>query len=364
MSTSSASPAAPRPTPRREAWEPFDGALGLLADRGPNLRNGLTSHLPMVAEALCALDRPEAVMPWVRRHRGQALPWPAAVEPLGLGSWRGALGRPERATDWRGFFRAELTGSPWRRVLRTWSRRLAPGLSAAALHGLLRTGHVVRALGVEDTVPRRSELGDALATWAAWYQELPGRPGSEPLGRVQPREALAYVTPLAPEKRRYAGSIVSSLEALGPDFAPVIDFFEPQGEVEPLAWELGALFSEVFLASAHDPLSCIVFTHGVTGFGAISHLARHLGADMGLSLLRYGWQAACGLYVAFGTHPIQAPPEHFDVRAPEELAERAVGSGDDHAIKLTEACLGLHARLGSSAPLAAAHRALTLLPPA
>ena len=29
----------------------------------------LTNHAPMVAEALCALGRPDAVRPWVNRYR-------------------------------------------------------------------------------------------------------------------------------------------------------------------------------------------------------------------------------------------------------------------------------------------------------
>jgi len=52
----------------------MDEALALLAPYGPDLKNGLTSHAPMAAEALAALGRPDAVMPWLERYRDGMLP--------------------------------------------------------------------------------------------------------------------------------------------------------------------------------------------------------------------------------------------------------------------------------------------------
>ena len=54
----------------------LDEALEFIAGCGPDLRNGMTSHAPMVAETLCALGRPEAVMPWLERHRAEFTPRP------------------------------------------------------------------------------------------------------------------------------------------------------------------------------------------------------------------------------------------------------------------------------------------------
>ena len=50
---------------------PLDNALDTLARYGPDLANGNFNHAPMVAEALCALGRPEAVMPWIERYRAR-----------------------------------------------------------------------------------------------------------------------------------------------------------------------------------------------------------------------------------------------------------------------------------------------------
>ena len=58
--------------------------------------------------------------------------------------------------------------------------RLAPGLSAAATHGILRTAHAARALSRRDTPERRGELARGLAYWAVAYEELPARERSGP----------------------------------------------------------------------------------------------------------------------------------------------------------------------------------------
>ncbi len=52
---------------RAPSYEPLDAALDILSGYGPGLANGNFSHAPMVAETLCALGHPEAVMPWIER---------------------------------------------------------------------------------------------------------------------------------------------------------------------------------------------------------------------------------------------------------------------------------------------------------
>src|SRR5258708_12142571 len=90
---------------RAEAWEvgmlvrsydPLDGALDRLAGYGPGLANGNFSHAPMVAEALCALGRPEAVMPWIEGYQERiAAPTRdsgcSADVPIPPAEWGGAL---------------------------------------------------------------------------------------------------------------------------------------------------------------------------------------------------------------------------------------------------------------------------------
>src|SRR5207249_2728996 len=141
------------PMPVR-SYDPLDGALDRLAGYGPDLANGNFSHAPMVAEALCALGRPEAVMPWIERYRERIVARaprgaPAGVdEPIRPTEWRGALGQRDRFAAWSALFAAELHDRAWQEVLDLWAGRLASGVSAAATHGVIRVGHAVRALTV------------------------------------------------------------------------------------------------------------------------------------------------------------------------------------------------------------------------
>ena len=54
---------------RRSYYTTLDDALDTISPYGIELKNGNSNHAPMVAEALCAMGRPEAVMPWIARYR-------------------------------------------------------------------------------------------------------------------------------------------------------------------------------------------------------------------------------------------------------------------------------------------------------
>src|SRR5215472_17026310 len=168
---------------RAPSYVSLDDALETLAAYGIELKNGNSNHAPMVAEALCALGRPDAVMPWLARYRERMLPCRSADARIFRHDWRGSLGDRARFADWSAFFADELREWPWREALDHWMEQLAPGFCAAATHGVIRVGHAARALADNETPPRLRELADALASWAATYQELPanGEAGSRRL---------------------------------------------------------------------------------------------------------------------------------------------------------------------------------------
>jgi hypothetical protein len=341
----------------------MEPALAFLAPYGPDLRSGLTSHAPMVAEALAALGRADAVMPWLERYRAGLEPRPVAREPIARERWRDALGRTERFADWSAFFADALRMEPWPNVLARWVARLAPGLCASAAHGVIRVGHAARSLADAETPARVQELADGLGYWAAAYQVPPTVPGGP--GALRARDAIARVPIVPPAERRFTGTIVSSLEALDafPAFAPVIGLLDASGPPAEVISELSETFARVYLANARDPLGTIVFVHGVTGVVAVRSLLPHLPDATAADALRYAWQAGCGLYAAFGSVPpagAVAPPRE----SPGTLVDLAIAHGDEHAIKLMEACLREHALNPSPAYLAAARHALDALAPA
>src|SRR5215831_1766567 len=128
----------------------LDPLLARLAPYGGELSNGLTNHAPMVVEALCALGRGAAAGEWLDRYSPALLPWPRPVKPIEANDAGRAFGNLDRLGDWREFFAAELDRHDWRDVVRTWVPRLAPGLSGAATHGVIRAAHAVRAMAERD----------------------------------------------------------------------------------------------------------------------------------------------------------------------------------------------------------------------
>ena len=335
-------------------YAPLDAALDEIAGFGPTLKNGNSNHAPMVAEALCALGRPETVMPWLERYRERMAPRPAQGERIGRDAWREALGRRERFADWAVFFSAELGERPWPAVLDRWVARLAPGFCAAATHGVIRVGHAVRGLAECDTPNRRRELCDALASWAATWQRLPAADG--PAGETLPPHQAITRVPLVPPERRLPGNIVARLEALRdfPEFAPVIGLIDTAGEPAVLLAELSDLFARVYLANTSDIATTIAFIHAVTSTAALGNMVAHIAEPTARAAIGHAWQAGCALYACYG-----GPDPVADIIEPPAadagaLTERAVANGDEHVIKFTEACLNRHAATASPAYLAAA----------
>ena len=326
---------------RNETAAADDGALDLalerLASTGPEYAGGLANHAPMAAEALVRLGRSDAVARWVDGYARRLEPPPASRDAIGRDAWPDALGRRERVGDWAAFFRRELAEAAWRDVLRLWVPRLAPGFVAVATHGAIRTGHATRALGERETAPRIHELAEGLAYWAANFTRLPE--SDKAAGGERPSDAIATLELLPASERRSSGFITARLAGLE-RFAPFRDVaarVAVSGDPSVFFSDLTATFARVYLENA-TPGKVITFVHGVTGPSAARLLLPYADAAGARALMRYAWQAAAAFYVAMGD---RAPAPSADPAPPavDELVARAVANGDEHAIKLTEACL-------------------------
>ena len=165
--------------------------------------------------------RPEAIfLPWIEAYRPRLTPRAVTTETIDWSQWRAHLGRRDSFPAWSRLFAGELAEAPWQSVLDRWAMRLASGYSAAATHGAIRVGHAARSLAEAETRVRLRELGDALASWAASYAELPTAIAVTQPTRLPPRRALAAV-PIVPPERRPPGNIVAALNKLVefPEFA-------------------------------------------------------------------------------------------------------------------------------------------------
>ena len=333
---------------------PLDDALTAFAATGPEYGpHGLANHGPMAAEALDQLGRPDAVGPWVAHYLPRLDPAPTPDErPLGEEEWPGALGQLERFPGWLALFEREVADRPAAAVVGEWVPRLLPGSIGAAAHGLIRTGHALRGLARADTPPRRLEVALALAFWASVYAELPGPPlliGHEGVSR-----ALADL-PYLPEDAPEAFLISDRVAAV----ADIADEFEQA--VASLGWAAGATALLDQLASGGaaaylrnaDAGGAIGLLHAVTAPLACELLLPWLDEADQDAALGYVWQAVAALHVAYDIDRSSPPPDAKPPSA-EELTDRAVASGDEHAIKLTEAALRSFGRSGDPVLLAAA----------
>jgi len=315
----------------------IDQALEMLALTGPEFRGGLANHAPMAAEALVAMNRGDAVTAWVEGYKRRLEGRPESRKPIARAEWRSALGDYSRVADWIVFFNRELNEKPWRAVIGEWSARLSPGLVAAAFHGVLRTAHAARSLSQKETEARKRELAEGLAYWAARYQTLPSAQAGR-AGRLKPSQAIKQVA-LLPAERRGRGLITDALRGLEgfEPFTGVADLVDANVEAERFLSDLTETFAGMFLANVHFG-NLIALIHAVTGPSSIRLLLPHTTPEARRDLMRYGWQAAAAIYSGYGR---TAEFGSLDDKAPnrEDLIERAVANGDDHAIKFTEACL-------------------------
>lgn len=316
---------------RQEAIE--DGLARLqLKGVGFTMGPGFAEHGPMVVEAISSLGFDDRAGAWVDAYNGKRrhLPLPPPQRPIDGaddGDWRAALGVFPRAADWLAFFRAALADTPWPKVLRVWVPRLLDGHAGGLTHGLIRTAHAVRCLPAEGAPSEltRDELAHGLGYWAASYHRSPGDPDCS--GALDLDEAL-YRLP----------------RGEGADIAPAIESLAPVADIEEAIGRHTASFGRLLLA--HDelaPVPTIQLVHSITAPRSMRDLLPYLPPESGPWAYRLLWRVSAGI-VARLARPLAAgsesdPPRAVASATPTELADRAIAHGDEHVIKLTEACL-------------------------
>lgn len=341
--------------------QPLDDALTAFAGTGTHYGPlGLANHGPMAAEALDRLGRPEAIAPWTAHYLLRLDPAPTPDErPLSDAEWPAALGAGDRLTGWLALFEREVADRPVAAVVGEWVPRLLPGSIGAAAHGLIRTGHALRALGLADTAPRRLEVALALAFWASVYKELPGPPlliGHE--GVAQALADLPYLPEDAPQAVLISDR-VAAVAGIADEFEQAVASLGWTGGATALLDQLASGGAAAYLRNA-DGGGAIGLLHAVTAPLACELLLPWLEEADQDAALGYVWQAAAALHVAYDIDR-STPLSLDDVPAAEDLIDRAVAAGDEHAIKLTEAALRSFGRSGDRVLLAAAADACTRL---
>ncbi len=333
----------------------LDRALGVFAATAPEFGQfGLSNHGPMASEVLERFGRTDAIADWVAAYRENLDPAPPpADKPLGEDEWPAALGAPERFAEWLALFEREMADRPVAAVVEEWVPRLAPGTVGAATHGLIRTAHGLRALGVADTPPRRLEVATGLAYWACRYQELPGPPLL--IGHQSVPEALAdlpYLPEETPEEFLIS-AMVAHVADIPEEFEQAVASLGYGGDALALVDALAVGGARAYLRNAEDG-HAVALVHAVTAPLALELVLPWLGEEDHTAVLAYAWQAVAAIHVAFDVGRSAPESGVGDLPSPDALIEQALRSGDAHALKLTEAALRCHARTQEPALLQAA----------
>jgi hypothetical protein len=332
-------------------------ALDRLQDAGPEFDGFLSNHGPMAADAMIRLGGEHEVERWVDRYRrrlGPAVPSRGGVNDT---TWREHLGRYERIGDWIGYFRRRAATSAWIDLFVEWWPRLLPGAAAGATHGLIRTAHAVRNLASSEVSEPLlvDELASGLAYWAARYQRLPGTPSLS--GRQNLDEAIAELPRLDRAVRPTGPGISGRLLALFDLHAlpTALDGWGPSTLDASALDDLIAAGARVVASRSDAP---IAYCHAVTAPAAVRMILAHLPVEMHRAAVAACWQVVASIVAAFAAEPEPAGDGTGDtpVPAPGELAPLALAHGDDHVLKLTEACLRQFASTGDPTLLVAADR--------
>jgi hypothetical protein len=292
----------------------------------------------MAAEALVRLDRRESVERWVSGYMRGLQEAVRPANPIDAVSWQQALGDVRRVADWEAFLHRELDEGAWSVVLVRWWQRLLPGISAAATHGVIRTAHAVRALADGVTPERVGELGRGLAYWAARYTVLPGPPVTA--GRSSLADALAAVPVMTGGPEGLITTRLAELNHVG-GFAASVRRLRPPLDVPSALDSLTVAFATIYMERGHQ--YPIPYIHGVTAPAAVRLVLPHLPKEHWRPSFDAIWQATAAIHASYGmggSRPRPKDPSWAVDR--NDLIDRAVATGDEHAIKFTEACLRQH----------------------
>ncbi|HWD56009.1 MAG TPA: questin oxidase family protein [Acidimicrobiales bacterium] len=333
----------------------LDDALTVFAATAPSYGSlGLANHGPMAAEALAHLGRGDAIAAWVEQYRKRLEPAPPPADrPLSEADWPAALGEEAHFPDWLALFEREVADRPPVAVVGEWAPRLLPGTIGAAAHGLIRTAHAVRALVAADTPARRLELAIGLAFWASSYRELPGPPlliGHE--GAAAALADLPYLPEDAP-RHLLISDMVVQVGAIADEFEQAVASLGWTGGPVELLDQLASGGALAYLRNADDGVA-IGLLHAVTSPLACELVLPWLAVEDRDAALGYVWQAVAALHVAYGIDRTRDVAATTTPPSVDALVDRALASGDEHAIKLTEAALRSFARSGDPVLLAAA----------
>lgn len=217
---------------------------------------------------------------------------------------------------------------------------------------------MVRALREQPTGPRLDELGQALAYWAARWQAIPGQ--RSPSGSSEVESALDGLPAVGVNGG--ARTRLARLEQV-PTWPAALGALRSPSHVREVPSALDDLVDAAvtrYALWAHG--SPIMLVHAATAPRAAALALPALPEDLWLATYDTAWAVAAAISSAY--RPTGGPPPRSNIELAatsiEDIADLAVTSGDEHAIKFAEVVQESHGR-GNRAALTSGARAVTLI---
>ncbi|MFG2285865.1 questin oxidase family protein [Streptomyces sp. NPDC048595] len=335
-------------------------ALQRLHASGPEFQGFLSNHGPMAVEAMVRNGQAGTVHRWLDTYENKLEGVPGARTRITDANWPEALGDPGRVTDWTAYFTDLVAERPWREVLAEWWPRLLPGIAGAATHPVIRVGHAVRSLLAEgEDAPRTAELAHALGYWAARHLLLPA--AVRPAGGATPAEALAAVPRIAEQQvtpvRGYA-QLPST-----PGWLGITESLHIPDDPEAVRAGLTALVRAATLNYGdYGHGNGIMLVHAATAPNAVLRTLPALPRELWASSFAVAWAATSAITAIYAADTARPAPDASSL-TPEEVFERAVANGNEHAIKFADTALDVAAASedGDTRALSAALNAVRLI---
>jgi hypothetical protein len=289
--------------------------------------------------ALVALDQMGATPGQLNEYRRTHVSWLEKLpegEPAATGAWPFRKANHAAFPDLQADMRQRIAQEGWEPVLRAMLPELAPGLSAAAFHGLIRT-----AMGIVGK--HEGEIAAGLAYWAAHWQRLgvalgapaEGAPSTDPialLARLRADARFDFDPKKAPD---LIDDALLAVGALG-GFGEVIHWLDAgHCKIADLGRAAGALYGATGDFTA---------LHAVTGTQAVAVLLPYVQNQN--VMLPWLWQALASAYVSIGRPAVpdaDAIQTWRSVESPAwpDLLKNALAEEDEHSVKLCYSALFL-----------------------
>ncbi|MGL5830119.1 MAG: questin oxidase family protein, partial [Angustibacter sp.] len=313
----------------------LDEAFARFHETGPEFQGWLSNHGPMASDALLRIGGGDRLGHWAHCYAGRLEELPRPRWVIRPEDWREAWGDPTRLGDWLRYFERALAERPWADVLAEFWPRLVSGAAASATHGLIRTGHAVRALAQETSPVRLAELAQALGYWAARWQPLTFAPTPAPNGQPDPERVQALLSEAATLLAHPEGGFRPRLRELQarPGWVSVSTGLGQIPQDVPAALTALATTGSAHYAhwGAGDP---VMLVHIITAPRAAGWVLPHLPTGLWDETWVHVSQATAALTALY---PARAWTSAELSRTAEPLAVAAVQHGDEHVVKLAEA---------------------------